>query len=165
MYSLTVEQLCQVADGLIVGDLDLTTQIDNVVIDSRQASAGSLFVALQGSRSHGIEFAQQAGNQGAVVLVDGAQTDRCPVPCVAVPDAADALALLANHNRRQSEALVIAVTGSVGKTTTRRCVASVLSQTHNGIESPRNFNNLLGLPLSLLQLSPDSDYAVVELGA
>ena len=165
MFPVSVEEFCEITNGLIVGDISPDTMISSVVIDSRQAKAGSAFVALPGRHCHGIEFAQSVRSIGGVVIADGSMAEECPVPCVAVPDAENSLALIAHHNRRRSDALVIALSGSVGKTTTRRMIASVLRQSHNGIESIRNYNNLQGLPLTLLDLTEDSEFAVVEMGA
>ena len=82
-----------------------------------------------------------------------------------MPDCEIALAQLAHHNRQLSDALVIGVTGSVGKTTTRSMISCVLHTTHTGIQSPHNFNNHLGVPLSLLDLQQGDEFAVIEIGS
>jgi len=166
MFPRTVEQLCRLTGGIAAGDAPLSAIIDDVTIDSRLARDGSAFVALQGSQVHGFDFAEDAVARGAaVVVVDGELAAASNVPRVLVPDAAHALAQIAGHNRRQSEALTIGVTGSVGKTTTRRMICCVLESAFQGIQSPGNFNNHLGVPLSLLRLSAADEFAVIEMAA
>ena len=139
---------------------------------------------MPGGRSHGVLFADEAvANGGSCVVTDssarssssaaagakaclhtpeGAETDR---RIIQVRNTASALQELARWNRRQSQCLVVGVTGSVGKTTARQMIAAVLRTRYNGIQSPCNFNNELGVPLSLLQLEPMHDFAVLELAA
>ncbi|MEZ6121766.1 MAG: UDP-N-acetylmuramoyl-tripeptide--D-alanyl-D-alanine ligase [Planctomycetaceae bacterium] len=170
MYPISVETLCDLTDGTIQGPVSTAVQIDGVVIDSRDARRGDAFFALQGHRQHGMQFATAALRDGAAVIVtdpsafEGRQAG-VTTPCVVVPDAEIALAQIAQHNRRSSDALVIAVTGSVGKTTTRKLITCVMETTHTGIQSPRNFNNHLGVPLSLLELQPGDEFAVIEIAA
>ncbi len=166
MQLLTVEEFISLTDGTIQGPVNLTATIEGCVIDSRQVRNGDAFFALSGSQQHGVQYCSDALRDGAVVVVvDDACSVRCTTPHVRVPDAEIALAVLANHNRHQSEALVIGITGSVGKTTARRMIATVLETVHTGIQSPRNFNNHLGVPLSLLELQQGDEFAVIEIGA
>lgn len=166
MYPLTVKEICEVTQGTASGNADLSAIIDGCVIDSRDAQHGDAFFALSGRKTHGIRFAHAAIESGAdIVLVDESLEERCECPHVTVPDVEIALAQLAQNNRRRSDALVIGITGSVGKTTTRTAIASVLQQVHTGIQSPRNFNNHLGVPLSLLELQEGDEFAAIEIGA
>lgn len=166
MQLMTVNEFVSLTGGTIHGAVSLSANIEGCVIDSRQVRSGDAFFALSGSRQHGVKFCADAVRDGAVVVVvDDADSARCTTPHVSVPDAAIALAVLANHNRQQSEALVIGITGSVGKTTTRRMIASVLETVHTGVQSPLNSNNHLGVPLSLLELQQGDEFAVIEVGA
>ena len=165
MHTLTVEQLLSLTSGTAVGNVDPAAVIEGCVIDSRQIQSGDAFFALAGSQVHGVTFAQNAVNAGAsVVVVDEAASGNCSTAHVSVPDAEYALAQIANHNRQTSDALVVGVTGSVGKTTARRMITAVLETTHVGIQSPLNFNNQLGVPLSLLELQDGDEFAVIEVG-
>lgn len=166
MQLLTVKEFISLTGGTLVGPVDSAATIEGCVIDSRQIRSGDAFFALSGSQQHGLQYCADAIRDGAVVVVvDDACSARCTTPHVRVPDAEIALAVLANHNRHQSDALVIGITGSVGKTTTRRMIAAVLETVHTGIQSPRNFNNHLGVPLSLLELQQGDEFAAIEIGA
>jgi len=187
MFSLTVSQLADLLNVPAVGRpsfAERNTKITGAAIDSRDINPGDVFFAIPGSARHGIEFAADALNHGAACVVtdhvavltdrSAASTGHCR-PTLAnsdadplqihVPNAIAALQQLARWNRSQSQALMIGVTGSVGKTTTRQMIASVLQSQFQGIQSPRNFNNELGVPLTLTRLNPEHDFAVLELGA
>ena len=165
MFDRTVQQFCETTGSRISGDLSSETIVNNAVIDSRQAGSHTLFFALQGSQTHGIHFANDARAQGAIVVTDEQAARRYDRPLIVAAEPERALQQLAEFNRRQSDSLVIGVTGSVGKTTTRRLLASVLSSVHCGIQSPSNYNNELGVPLSVLGIQGNTEFAVIEMGA
>ena len=148
-----------------IGSLDALT-IGAVTTDSRQVRNGDVFWALRGGKRDGHEFAADAFQRGAAGAVVSRLMD---IPtgrwALMVADTQDALRRWASWKRRHFTGLVIAVTGSVGKTTTRQMIHTVLSARLKGTASPRNFNNHLGLPLSMLAIEPEHDYAVLELGA
>jgi UDP-N-acetylmuramoyl-tripeptide--D-alanyl-D-alanine ligase len=142
------------------------TAVGNIVIDSRQVQPGDVFWALQGQSHHGAQFATEALMRGAVGVV----TDRpvAPLPgcfSVLVPDTRTALWELAGWHRQHLEATVVAVTGSVGKTTARQMIHTVLAANRRGVASEANYNNHLGVPLSVLRVGHRDNYAVLELGA
>ncbi|MFN0053132.1 MAG: UDP-N-acetylmuramoyl-tripeptide--D-alanyl-D-alanine ligase [Planctomycetales bacterium] len=140
--------------------------ITRVSTDSRQVRAGDLFWALPGARFDGHDFVTQALNQGAAAcVVERSRAAQLTGPILQVDDSLRALGDLARWYRHQREAMVIGVTGSVGKTTTREMVHAVLSSSHSGMRSQRNYNNEIGLPMSLLELAADHDFAVLEMGA
>ncbi len=165
MFARSIQQFCEITGSRIDGSLSPETTVQDAVIDSRQAAAGSLFFALPGTQTHGIAFAHDAVAQGAVVVADERAAAEFDGPLVVAADPQRALQQLARFNRRQSDALVTGVTGSVGKTTTRRLLTSVLSSVHQGVQSPANYNNELGVPLSVLQIEEDTEFAVIEMGA
>lgn len=134
--------------------------------DSRSVEAGDLFWALPGTKHDGHDFVDDARRRGAVACV--VRRDRATAVAgstVAVDDTLTALGEFAHWYRSQREALVIGVTGSVGKTTTREMIHSVLSARHAGVRSRQNFNNEIGLPLSLLDLGQNDEFGVFEMGA
>ncbi|MHB1035835.1 MAG: UDP-N-acetylmuramoyl-tripeptide--D-alanyl-D-alanine ligase [Pirellulales bacterium] len=145
----------------------IASPIARIVTDSRQVQPGDVFFALSGSRLDGADFAEEAYLRGAAGVVS-AKKPRLPWAGrwgVCVEDAQAALWRLAAWKRRRFRGTVVAVTGSVGKTTTRQMIETVLRSRLTGSASPRNFNNHVGVPLSMLGMEEDHDYAVLELGA
>ncbi|MFH0518656.1 UDP-N-acetylmuramoyl-tripeptide--D-alanyl-D-alanine ligase [Streptomyces sp. M41] len=134
-----------------------------VVIDSRQARPGSLFVALPGTRSDGHEHAADAlAAEAAAVLAERP----VPGPAVVVPDTRAALAALAgSHRRRLTECAVVGITGSAGKTTTKDLLAQILARRSPTVANRLSYNNEIGLPLTVLEASTATRYLVVEMGA
>jgi UDP-N-acetylmuramoyl-tripeptide--D-alanyl-D-alanine ligase len=168
MFELTVSNFARLVNGQVSTGCNPDALILGATIDSRQVTAGVLFFALPGTQNHGAHFCGDAVRQGAVAVVVDASAPEIPesgAPLIRVPDTAVALQTLGHWNRQQSDALVIGITGSVGKTTTRQMIAAVLGAVHSGIQSPANYNNELGVPLTLLQLTREHAFAVVEIGA
>jgi UDP-N-acetylmuramoyl-tripeptide--D-alanyl-D-alanine ligase len=165
----TLDQLRQATGGVLVGSGPArpeTVALGRVVIDSRQVEPGDVFWALRGSSRHGIEFLGDAFRRGAVAAVVDRRCDaRDGHWILRVDDAGEALRRAARWNRRRMTGTVIAVTGSVGKTTARQMIHTVLGAKLRGSASPGNYNNHLGVPLSMLGMAPADDYAVLELGA
>lgn len=171
MKPLLIEEVKQALRAEIKTELNKGL-ITGVTTDSRQVKSGELFVALRGERFDGHEFIEQAIRNGARAVV----IDRnVPVPASAkngavsvlkVDNSVEALGSLARFYRRQllRSVRVIAVTGSNGKTTTREMIHHVLSKYKKGHRSPRNFNNAVGVPLTLFGIEPDHEFVVVEIG-
>jgi UDP-N-acetylmuramoyl-tripeptide--D-alanyl-D-alanine ligase len=153
---------------LVAGDDK--TRFQGISTDSRTTQGDELFVAISGQTHDGHRFVQDAFDKGAVgVLVSEAylaskspdlETGRC---WVATPDTLKALGDLAAFRRRQGNVSVVAITGTNGKTTTKEMTASVLGQTFSVLKTAGNFNNLIGLPLTLFRLRHDHEWAVLEL--
>ncbi len=139
-----------------------------VSIDSRTIKAGEAFFAIKGERFDGHQFLPQALERGAQVLVLSDTTDLPPLPedcmCLKAEDTTAALQRLAAFVREQWGKSLLAITGSMGKTTTRHFTASLLGTGQNVLQSPGNLNNHIGLPLTLLEIDEHHDSAVVELG-
>jgi UDP-N-acetylmuramoyl-tripeptide--D-alanyl-D-alanine ligase len=166
MQAISFHELIAATGGTPVGLGDLDERFGRIETDSRRVQAGDLFWALAGPRHDGHTFVNQAFDNGAsAAVVEADKTHNCQFPRVEVEDSLLALWNLADWYRQQFEALVIGVTGSVGKTTTRRMIASVLSTRFSGIESPHNYNNEYGVPLSLFRLEAAHEFAVIELAA
>ncbi len=143
-----------------------TSNINRVSIDSRTVEKGDCFFAICGENFDGHDFVAKAFEKGAACAVVRSDFhSHLPVErIVQVPDTIAALGALANHYRQQLDVKVIAITGSVGKTTTRRMISHVLGDRYRVCQSPKNFNNQIGLPLTLLSAAPDCEAAVLELG-
>lgn len=166
MQSISLQDLIAVTGAVPVALPDLTLSVQRFEIDSRCIQPGDLFWALEGKRQDGHKFAKQALSQGAMaVVVEAEKASRIKGPRLEVENTMLAFWQVANWYRNQFDALVIGVTGSVGKTTARRMMSSVLSTRFAGIESIQNFNNRFGVPLSLFQLKPHHEFAVIELAA
>lgn len=136
-----------------------------VTIDSRQCPQGSLFIALRGDNFDGNCYAPQAITDGcSYALVDNeAYADGEKI--FAVGDGLSALQALAHHHRMQLATPIVAITGTNGKTTTKELLAATLSEKYNVLYTLGNLNNHIGVPLSLLRLTPQHEVAVIEMGA
>jgi UDP-N-acetylmuramoyl-tripeptide--D-alanyl-D-alanine ligase len=139
-------------------------------IDSRTVAQGQLFFAVRGERHDGHDFVEAALKRGAVAaVVSRSRVASLPDSVLAAPlliaeDPLLALQSLAAHVRRRWGRLVVAITGSAGKTTTKEAVAAALGARFNVLKSRGNLNNGFGLPLELLRLEPGHDFAVLEMG-
>ena len=142
------------------------TRAGGVSIDSRSLRPGDLFVAIRGARFDGHRFVGDAVARGAAAALvsDAAALGAPPAPGIVVDDTLRALQALARRVRRDSGARVVAVTGSVGKTTTKELSAALLETRYRVFRNRGNLNNHIGLPLSLLELRTRPEVAVVELG-
>ncbi len=142
----------------------------HTVIDSRKASEGSIFVAIKGERTDGHLYLTPAAEKGAAAVITEnipeslTAFEACGCSVILVDNSAEALATLATNHKKEMRALTVGVTGSVGKTTTRQYIASVLSARFNTHKTDGNFNNELGLPLTVLGISDEHETAVIEMG-
>ncbi len=160
-----------VTRGHWLGDApDAGARLSGSSIDSRVVKAGQLFIAVKGERFDGHDFVASALNAGAAMaIVERHPDDRAtpPAKILRVDDTIKALHRIARAQRqilRQNNCKVIAVVGSNGKTTTRHMIHAVLSAKFKGTQSPKSFNNHLGVPLTLLNADPRDDFVVAEVG-
>ena len=168
--ALTAGEVAAAVGGRL-GAGQATDPIRGMSIDSRALSPGQLFFAIRGQRFDGHAFVAAALEQGACGVVVS-ETAAVPAPeasrpvaiRIVVDDTTRALQRLAHHIRRASGAQVVAITGSIGKTTTKELAAEVLAARYRVFRNPGNLNNHIGLPLSLLELRARPQIAVVELG-
>ena len=164
--ALTADDLARLTGGRLVARSD--RPIRGGAVDSRLVKPGQLFVALPGERTDGhLHVADAIGRGAAAVLVTrhvedaGAFGD---VSIVRVADALSALGAVAAGWRRRFDPLVVGITGSIAKTSTKEAAATVLGATHRTLKSEGNQNNEIGLPLTLLRLGPRHEAAVLEMG-
>ncbi|MCK4601178.1 MAG: UDP-N-acetylmuramoyl-tripeptide--D-alanyl-D-alanine ligase, partial [Phycisphaerae bacterium] len=152
--------------------LGLEVSVDAVTTDTRTARPGSIFVALKGERFDGHGFLKHAAKAGCLAAI--VRMDAEPPPQVArlfpggligVGETADALGRLAAYHRGITPAMVVAVTGSNGKTTVKRMIHHILRRHMKGSCSPKSFNNEIGVPLTLLSVDSGDDYVVCEVGS
>ena len=165
MQVVSYRDLIDAIDGKTLLGASLDGTFARIATDSRQVRPGDLFWALVGERHDGHDYLADAFRAGAAAAIVERVPDQLAGPLIQVEDTLLALWDFAEHYRRQFDTLVIGVTGSVGKTTTRRMIHAALGANFCGIQSPYNYNNHIGLPLSLLQLDGNDEFAVLELGA
>ena len=139
-------------------------EFDTVSIDSRNIADGDLFVALIGERLDGHQFLADVADRASGLVVSSADTD-LPLPQWVVADTTVALGQLAQLQREAFSGKVIAVTGSTGKTSVKDLISSILGGLGTVHATKGNFNNHIGVPLTLLDMHQDGDFAVLEMGA
>ena len=171
MTRLSLAELQEILDADRVGDESHVDRpalrLDHIRIDSREVHAGDIFLALRGQQQDGNSFAADAFERGAAAVI----VDRPGLVApegrwvLQVDDTLQALRRAADWQRSNFTGRVIAVTGSAGKTTTRQMIDTVLGSRPSGTASPANFNNHLGVPLSMLRWQENDTYAVLEMGA
>lgn len=137
----------------------------SVQTDTRRIKTGDLFFALKGPNFNGNSFAKQAIDGGAAFAVIDEDAYAIPGRTILVEDSLKALQLLAKHHRQQFTIPFIAITGSNGKTTTKELVHAVLSSTFTTYTTEGNLNNHIGVPLTILKIKPDAQFAIIEMGA
>ncbi|MBS9336351.1 UDP-N-acetylmuramoyl-tripeptide--D-alanyl-D-alanine ligase [Fructobacillus papyrifericola] len=159
---LTLAELAIATDGVLQGDEK--TAVEGVSFDSRTVQPGDLFVALVGEND-GHNFIQMALDKGArAVLAEEGHVLPEDAPAVVVPDSLAGLQQLSQYYLNEVGPKVVAITGSNGKTTTKDMVAAILSTKYKTFKTPANFNNEIGLPVTILSMPEDTDVLVLEMG-
>ncbi len=164
MIPMTLADLAEAVDGRLAGGVSPQDVVSGpVVIDSRQAGPGSLFVALPGARVDGHRFAASAHRTGAVAVLAAHEVE---APCVVVEDPVLALGRLARAVRDRLPGLhAVGITGSSGKTSTKDLLARVLPELGPTVAPQNSFNNEIGVPLTVLRCEDSTRYLVSEMGA
>lgn len=158
-------KLSEVAQILHIDFEDRDAEVTGIITDSRTVGSGELFICLKGERFNGHHYAAQALASGAVavVVMEDVELPRGAV-CFRVPDTLAAYQALARAHRQAMGAHVLAITGSNGKTSTKDMLSACLAAKHRVVKTEDNFNNEIGLPKTLLNIRPDTEFAVVEMG-
>ncbi len=166
MKNMTLENIAAACKGSLHGMTDDVTgkEATCVVIDSRKAEAGGIFIATKGERVDGHDFISQVAEKGALAVVCEKEPENSTIPYILVEDSFVALKQIAEFYRKQLTIPVVGITGSVGKTSTKEMIAGVLSQGFCVLKTEGNFNNEVGLPLTLLRIRDEHEVAVVEMG-
>lgn len=164
MIKRTLAELAALCGGQIANVADSNIAIEGVITDSRTISQGCLFVPLVGERFDGHKFAQECLQAGASAVLWEKGKGTPPGPSILVDNTLEALQQLAKAYLAHSEAKVIGITGSNGKTTTKDLVYSLLSTTYKVHKTQGNYNNHIGLPLTILSMPEDTDIIVLEMG-
>ena len=159
---MSLKEISEACGGkLISGE---NTEITNIVTDSRQAKDGSLFAAIKGERTDGHRFIGTAVQQGAAAVLCENAPENTDIPYILTGSTLKALQDIAAYMLKTAAIPVVGIGGSVGKTSTKEAVASVLSQKYSVLKTEGNFNNDLGLPLTVFNLKEENNAAVLEMG-
>jgi len=164
MEQLRCAEILDATGGILLsGDKNII--ITGISTDSRKVQKGELFVPIKGEKYDGHDFIDNAFKNGAAATLSGLKySDRSGHAVIKVEDTINALGKLAAYYRKKYNIPFIAVTGSVGKTGTKDMIACILAQKYNVMKTAGNFNNEIGLPLTILGLNPLHEAAVVEMG-
>ena len=165
MKHMTLENITAACKGSYIGPEDqLQTEITGAILDSRKAEPGNLFFAVKGERVDGHSYIPSVFSKGAACCICEVLPEQPAGPCILVPSTLQALKDIAEYYRSTLTIPIIGITGSVGKTSTKEMVASVLSQKYNTLKTQGNLNNEIGLPLTILQIQNHHEAAVLEMG-
>lgn len=163
MIALTLAEIAEIVGGQSHDIPDPATEVTgSVVIDSRAVEPGSLFAAFRGERVDGHDYAERAVAQGAVAVL---ATRTLGVPAIVVDDVQTALGRLARAVVERLGTQVVALTGSAGKTSTKDLLAQVLRRKAPTVFTPGSLNNEIGLPLTALTATAETEHLVLEMGA
>ena len=158
-----LEMIARITGGEFIGRKS-NRPLSGISTDSRHLEPDSLFIPLRGERFNGHDYIGQAVKNGAAACLSEEVVAGLTVPVVRVADTLTALGDIAATYRLQLNGPLVAITGSAGKTTTKEMLATILGQIAPGLKTAGNFNNLIGLPLTLLQLKKEHQWAVIEMG-
>lgn len=165
MKHMTLSEIADACCGIYCGDpAFLDCEISSVAIDSRKVVKDTLFVAIKGARVDGHSFIPQVMEAGALCSLSEQDLGDVDYPYIRVSSCTEALKDLAEHYRRSLDIKVVGITGSVGKTSTKEMIASVLSEKYNVLKTEGNFNNEIGLPLTVFNIREEHEVAVLEMG-
>ena len=164
MRNMTLQAIANAVGGELYngqGYEEITTK--GVVIDSRQVEDGYLFIAIKGERVDGHNFIDDVFGKGALAVVSEKKLD-IDKPYIFVNSSTEALKDMAKFYRDNLDIKLIGITGSVGKTSTKEFIATVLAEKYSVLKTEGNFNNEIGLPLTILKIRDHHEIAVIEMG-
>ncbi|MCK4909225.1 MAG: UDP-N-acetylmuramoyl-tripeptide--D-alanyl-D-alanine ligase, partial [Planctomycetes bacterium] len=170
MFSFSVHEVIKTVKGVLLTPVSYDQMIRNISTDTRNFKPGSLFFALRGKNFDGHDFIKTAVARKASGLVISQRNFKITgsmkkIPVIRVANTTQALGQMARHYRNQLPALIIAITGSNGKTTTRKMLAHLLTRNKNIIQAKKSFNNMIGVSLTLLGADTTTEYIILELGS
>ena len=165
MKQMTLQNITAACHGTYYGNADLLSkEVTGIAIDSRKAEKDFLFVPLKGARVDGHTFIPQVMEKGALATLSEEILDGMSYPYIHVKSCEQALADLAAFYRNTLDIKVVGITGSVGKTSTKETIASVLSQKYKVLKTDGNHNNEIGVPLTVFSITEEHEVAVLEMG-
>lgn len=165
MKYMTLREITASCRGTYYGaDSFVNLSVSGVAIDSRKIEKDYLFVPIRGARVDGHNYIPQVMEAGALCTLSEEPIENADFPYILVESCGQALKDIATHYRQCLDITVVGITGSVGKTSTKEMIASVLSQKFQVLKTAGNYNNEIGLPLTIFNLREDHDIAVLEMG-
>lgn len=165
MKNLTLENIAKVCGGVYVGSPEKKEQeVQGIVTDSRKVEEGFLFVPIKGARVDAHDFIDGVMEKGALCTLTERALGEKSFPYIKVNSSLQAVKDIAEFYLKQLSIPVVGITGSVGKTSTKEMIAAVLEEKYNVLKTKGNFNNELGVPLTVFGLRPDHEIAVLEMG-
>ncbi|MDY3248968.1 MAG: UDP-N-acetylmuramoyl-tripeptide--D-alanyl-D-alanine ligase [Candidatus Choladocola sp.] len=165
MKGLTLSRIAEVCGGTYSGrEEDREREVCDITTDSRKAGGGSLFAAIRGERADGHDFIPSVFEKGALCAISEKELPDAAGNYIRVSSTLDALKAIAQEYLEQLQIPVVGITGSVGKTSTKEMIAAVLAQKYRVLKTAGNFNNELGLPLTVFRLREEDEIAVLEMG-
>lgn len=165
MKNMSLQEIATACGGTYFGDsTKLSLEVSGVAIDSRKVEKDFLFVAIKGARVDGHDFIPQVMENGALCALSEKDLENVPYSYILVKSCEQALKDLAEYYRLALDIKVVGITGSVGKTSTKEMIASVLEQKYSVLKTEGNFNNEIGLPLTIFNIREEHEVAVLEMG-
>ncbi len=165
MKYMSLREIAAASGGTYYGnEASLSLEVTGVAIDSRKIEAGYLFIPIKGARVDGHDFITQVMEKGALCTLSEKKLEDASYPYIMVESCEQAMKDIARHYRTALGIKVVGITGSVGKTSTKEMIASVLSQKYNVLKTAGNFNNEIGLPLTIFNIREEHEVAVLEMG-
>ncbi len=164
MRGITVKQAAAITGGSLSGRGDAERELSGLVIDSRLVKDGFAFAAIAGEHVDGHDYVEKAFELGASCCIVEHDIPAASGCLIVVDSTARAMARLAEAYRKTLDIPVIGITGSVGKTTAKEMISAVLSQRFRVLKTDKNFNNELGVPLTIFRIEPEHEAAVIEMG-
>lgn len=165
MKGMTLEAVAKACDGIYHGsDGDKIKEVSAITTDSRQIQPQGMFIAIKGARSDGHAYIDSCYDKGALCCISEQELLGEKRPYIQVESSLQALKDIAQLYRANLDIKVVGITGSVGKTSTKETIAAVLSQKYKVLKTQGNFNNEIGLPLTIFRLTEEDEIAVLEMG-
>ncbi len=165
MTDLTLKKIAEVVNGKLICDKDKENiVIDGVAIDSRLVEKDYLFVCIKGERVDGHDFLLDVEKKGAAAAFCEKEIKNATLPYILVESSTEALRMLATYYRSILKVKIVGISGSVGKTSTKEFVAAVLEEKYKILKTAGNYNNEIGLPLTIMKIKEEHDIAVLEMG-
>ena len=165
MPNMTLSNIAEACGGTYIGAEEKKQEtVSGVATDSRQVEEGFLYVPIKGARVDGHEFIPDVFQKGALAVLSEKKLENPAGPYILVESSITAMRKIASFYRRSLSIKVVGITGSVGKTSTKEMIASVLSEKYNVLKTAGNFNNEIGLPLTIFRIRKEHEVAVLEMG-